>query len=60
MDITCKKLGLQCHCGNKNTFKTAAISADGILQKEQYFNGLKYDMTIVPVILHEFHNSKGH
>ena len=41
------------------------IFPDGLLQKQQYIHGLKYDVTItlysiVPVILHGFHNSKGH
>ena len=43
----------------------AEISTDGILQKQQYICGLKIDITmapysIVPVILYEFHNCKGH
>ena len=41
------------------------ISASGILQRQQYVHGSKHDITIalhslVPVILHEFHNCKGH
>ena len=40
-------------------------SPDGLLQKQQYVHGLKYDVTvaphsIVPIILYEFHNSKRH
>ena len=40
------------------------ISPDGLLQK-QYVHELKYDVTIaphsiIPIILHEFHNWKGH
>ena len=35
-DITCKKLALQSHCSDKNTFKTVGISANGIIQKQQY------------------------
>ena len=40
------------------------ISPDSLLQKQQYVHRLKYDVTIVPhsivpVILHESHNSKG-
>ena len=41
------------------------ISTDGLLQKQQYIHGLKHDIveaahSIVPTILHEFHNLKGH
>ena len=41
------------------------ISSDGLLQKQQYVDGPKYDVTIAPhsdtpVILQEFHKSKGH
>ena len=63
-DITCKKLASQLHCSNKGSFKLVIMSANGILQKQQYFYGLKHDVTIaphslVPTILHEFHDSKG-
>ena len=41
------------------------MSANGILQKQEYIPGLKYDITtapqsIIPTILYEFHDSKGH
>ena len=41
------------------------MSANGILHKQQYIHGLKHDIIIVPhslvpTILHEFHDSKGH
>ena len=40
------------------------ISADGLLQKQQYIHGMKHDViiacSIIPIILHEFHNSKDH
>ena len=64
-DITCEQLASQsCH-SNKNTLKTAVISANGMVQKQQYVHGLKYDVTIaphsiIPIILLEFHNCKGH
>ena len=63
-DITCKTLASQlCH-NNKSSFKSAVMSANGILKK-QYVHGLKPDITItscslVPTILHEFHYSQGH
>ena len=41
------------------------MSASGILQNQQYYHGLKQDVTIaphslVPTILHDFHDSKGY
>ena len=41
------------------------MSANGILQKQQYTHGLKHNVNIaphslVPTILHEFHDSKNH
>ena len=39
-----KKLALQSHHGNKNTSNTIIISADDILQKQQYIHGLKHDV----------------
>ena len=60
-----KKLALQsCH-SNKNTFNTGVISAKDILQMQQYSHSLKHYITIapcsiVPIILHKFHNSIGH
>ena len=41
------------------------ISADDCLWKQQYIYGLRHDViiaphSIVPIILHEFHNPKGH
>ena len=47
----------------KNTFNMVVISANGILQKQQYVHGLKYVVTIVPhsvvpIILHEFQNCR--
>ena len=65
-DIHCRNLAAQSHCKNKNIFNPVMISLDGLLQKkQQYVYGLKYDITVapcsvVPVNLHEFHNSKGH
>ena len=56
---------MQSHHKNKKSFNSVMNSADGILQKQQYIHGLKHDVIIVPhslvpVILHEFYNSKGH
>ena len=53
-----------CH-SNKNSSKSFTLSADGVLQKHQYIHGLQHDVTIarhslVPTILHGFHDSKGH
>ena len=64
-DKMCKKLASQIYCSNKNSSKSFTLSADGVLQKHQCINGLQYDMTIapcslIPTILHEFHDSKGH
>ena len=64
-DITCTEFASQSHCGNKNTSYTVVISANGILQQEQYIHCLKHDVTIalhsiVPLILHEFYNCKYH
>ena len=41
------------------------ISTDSLLQKQLYIHRLKHDVviaphSIIPIILHEFHNSKGH
>ena len=41
------------------------MSANGILQKQPYFHGLKHDVTIAPhslvqTLLLDFHDSKGH
>ena len=41
------------------------ISTAGLLQKLWYIHGSKHDVNIapcffIPLILHEFHNSKGH
>ena len=64
-DIMCRKLVSQlCH-SKKSSFKSVIIIASGILQKHQYLHGLKHDVTIaacslVPTILHQFHDSKGH
>ena len=45
-DITCNKLASQlCH-SKKYIFKSVAMSANGILQKQQYIHGLKHDITI--------------
>ena len=61
----CRKPASQiCH-GNKSSFKSVIMSVSGILQKQQYVHGLQHDVTIaphslVPTILHEFHDSKGH
>ena len=60
-----KKLALQSHNSSKNIFNTVVISIDGILQKQQYGHSLKHDVTIAqcciePIILHKFHNFKGH
>ena len=63
LDKTHYKLALQiCHI-NKNSSKSFALSADGVLQKNQYIHFLQYDITIVPssllpTILHEFHDLK--
>ena len=64
-EITCKNLTLQFNSGNKNTSNMVVISADSTLQKQQCIHGLKHDVTIapcsiVPIVLHEFHNCKGH
>ena len=64
-DIHCRNSAAQPHHKDKNTFNLVMIFPDGLLQKQQYAHGLKYDVIIaphsmVPVILHEFHNSKGH
>ena len=44
---------------------SVTTSASGILHKHQYIHGLQQDITIVPcllvpTILHESHDSKGH
>ena len=41
------------------------MSTNGSLQQQQYIHGLKHDITrapcsLVPTILHEFHDAKGH
>ena len=41
------------------------ISTDDLLQKQQYVHGVKHDVivalcSIIPTILHEFHNVKSH
>ena len=64
-DIRYRNLVAQLHHKDKNTFNPVMISSDGLLQKQHYVHRLKYDVTIaphsvVPVILYEFHNSKGH
>ena len=42
----CRKLVSQlCH-GNKGSFKSVIISANDILQKQQYVHGFKHDITI--------------
>ena len=53
-----------CH-SNKNSLKSFTLSTDGVLQKHQHIHGLQHDITIVPcllvpTILHEFLDSKGH
>ena len=58
-------LAAQSHHKNKNSLNLFMIFPGSLLQKQQYINGLKHDVTIplhsvVPVILHEFHNSKAH
>ena len=63
--MSCRSLAAQSHHKNKNTFNPVIISPDGLLQKQQYVHGLKHDVTtalnsIIPVILHEFQNSKRH
>ena len=64
-DIHCGNLATESYINNKNSFNLVMISPDGLLQKQQYVHGIRYDDTIaqhsiVPVILHEFHNSKGY
>ena len=64
-DIHFRNLAAQSHHKNKNTFNRIMISPYGLLQNQQYVHGLKYDVTVVPhsvlpVILCQFHNSKGH
>ena len=64
-DKMCGKLSSHICLGNKSNFKPVIMSASGILQQQEYFHGLKHDVTIashslVPTILHEFHDSKGH
>ena len=64
-DTSCRTLAAQSQYKNKNSFNSVMISPDGFLQKQQYIHGLKHDIvialhSIVPTILHEFHNSKGH
>ena len=63
--ITCKKLASQLSHSKKCSFKSVIMSANGILQKQQYIHGLKFDITIaphllLPTILHGFHDSKCH
>ena len=64
-NITYKKLVSQlCH-SIKSSFKSVKMSENGILQKQQNMHGLKHDITVapcslVPTILHEFNDSKGH
>ena len=63
-DIHCRNFAAQSHCMNKNSFNAVMISPDGLLQK-QNIHGLKYNVIIapcstMPLILQEFHNSKGH
>ena len=63
-DIHCRNLGSQSH-KNKDTFNPVMISPDGPLQNHQCVHGLNYDITIalnsiVPIVLHEIHYSKGH
>ena len=60
-----KNLASQIHHSNKNYLKLFTLSRDGVLQKHQYIHGLEHAVTIapcalVPTILHEFHDSKGH
>ena len=55
----------QLHHSNKSSLKSVIMSANGVLQKQQYIHGLKHDVTIVPhslvpTFLHEFHDSKSH
>ena len=50
---------------NNSSFDTAIMSANGILQKQQYIHGSEKEITraphsLVPTILHEFHDSKCH
>ena len=65
LDNMCKKLAFQiCH-RNKNSSKSFTLSANGVLQKHQHIHGFQHDVTIelcslVPTILHEFHDSTGH
>ena len=59
------KITLVTHCSSKNNSNTIVISANGLLQKQQYVHGLKHDVTIalcsiVPLILYEFSNFKGY
>ena len=62
--INCINLAAQSHHKNRNSSNLVMISADGLLQKEQYILGLKSVVvapySVIPTILHEFHNSKGH
>ena len=53
------------HHDNKNSFKSVIMFASGILLKQQYVHHFQCDITIaphllIPTILHEFHDSKGH
>ena len=64
-DKTCKTLASKIHHSSKNSSKSFTLSAEGVLQKHQYIHGLQHDVTIaphslVPTILHEFYDSKGH
>ena len=47
-DITCRKLASQLHHCKKSSFKSVIMSANGILQKQQYIHDLKYDIIIAP------------
>ena len=49
----------------KTNISSVTVSVGGILQNHQCIHGLQHDVTIaqcslVPTILHEFHDSKGH
>ena len=64
-DLYCRNFAAQSHCKTKNTFTLVMISPDGPLQKHHHVHGLKDNVTValhsvIPVILHEVHNSKGH
>ena len=64
-DMNCRKVAAQSYHKNRNSFNLVIISADSLLLKQQYIYVLRHDgiiapHSVVPIILHEFHNSKGH